>query len=603
MPKETRIKKSKRTHVRQQDVFEYGPKIEPAARVLQYNTSVRAQNTEGGAAAALLQGLGIVERAVPAAVAVVKGKQKESKEAGKLAAGRGEPAVSPDSWVPGVNEAYIEGYQEMTGAGEGYLEIQTLLQQHAVDNAGEDLETFSKTQDMELSKYFAGRTDAFVKGALPGAISLQRQHQSQYLEKVAAEFEMDKLAKTRSLMDANTQQILATSTPEELATNLRMELNHAQDRGKQHGHHRSVSSTQMVNIIGKLAVESGNADLMRFAYELGSAGKIRVIDNDKLAARVSMYEKAARAEAKDMANQSRLNRERQEKDLHSNLTSGMAEFAGMVGNPNANPVERKKAREVLRKTLWEYSNSDRNEQGIQLTQAEIEHFQAELDQATGMNDSIFAATSVPEVEAGLKEAARHDPLSLTAEVMEKAKAFLKEEDYVSIRDLKAQTLSAAAKRGFVKSESHKDWDKDFSDNAAIVNKLNPLSKLPMYNRGPERHRELRFISDAKLEAFMKANNGRRPDRLERRVIFNEAIKEINDSPEFGLDKMGRPLGGLTGNGNVQSHQGVDNPKPGITGSQDRTNRFADAAADRDAAIEEAEKEAEKTLNDLKNDND
>ena len=143
MPRETRIKKSKRETVRQQDVFEYGPKIEPAARVLNYNTSVRAQNTEGGAAQALLEGLGIIEKTVPHAVALVDKTKANYKEAGKLAAGAGGPAEAPKTLMPGAEEAYIEGYQEMTGAGEGYLEIQALLEQHAVDNSGKNLDTFS----------------------------------------------------------------------------------------------------------------------------------------------------------------------------------------------------------------------------------------------------------------------------------------------------------------------------------------------------------------------------------------------------------------------------------------------------------------------------
>jgi hypothetical protein len=80
---------------------------------------------------------------------------------------------------------------------------------------------------------------------------------------------------------------------------------------------------------------------------------------------------------------------------------------------------------------------------------------------------------------------------------------------------------------------------------------------------------------------MKENKGRRPNSLERRVIFDEAIKEINASNEYGLDKHGRPIGGFTGSGSAQNFQGTDNPKPGVSGSQDRQNRFDAASKDRD----------------------
>jgi hypothetical protein len=587
MPKQAKIKKNKRSEVTQQDTFRYTQTIQPAARPVDYNTSVRAQNTSGGAAQALLDGLGLLEKGVAAGTELVDKTGKNYKEAGKAAAARGDKGDAPKSWVPGAEEAYIEGYQEMTGAGEGYLELQGILNQHAMDNAGADHATFSKTQDMEISKFFAGRTDAFTRGALPGAISLQRKHQATYLDNVRKEHELDALAKSRSLMDANIQQIREDTAPKDLHTVLRQELNHAQERGKMLGHHRSVSSMQMVNIMGKEAVRTGNPELMKFAYEYGAAGKIRVIDNEKLASKVAAFEKAARDEARSMANQSRLNRDRAEKDMHSKLTSGMAEYANFVSDPNADPVERKKYREKLRETLWTYSSPDRNPEGIMLTRTEIDHFNNELDEATGYNGSLFASESIPEVEAALRVAARTNPLSLTADRMEAAKQFLSEEDYVTIRELKAQELSSRSKKGYVKSESHKAWDKDQADAFKIANKKNMLNH-PMFQRGPERQRELRYISDSKLDAFMEENKGRRPNREERRKIFTESMKELNDHPEYGLDKDGTPKGGYTGAGVVQNFQGQQPIPEGTTESQDRTNRFGIAIKERDKANDKGE---------------
>jgi hypothetical protein len=189
MPKQAKIKKNKRSEVTQQDTFRYTQNIQPAARPVDYNTSVRPQNTSGGAAQALLDGLGIIESATPHAFDALDKTKKNYKKAGQEAKARGEAKDAPGSIIPGTDDAWIEGYEEMTGAGEGYLELQKVLNEHANENSNATMAEFSMTQDQAIKQFFLGRTDAYTRGALPGAISLQKEYQREFIQKQQAEFE------------------------------------------------------------------------------------------------------------------------------------------------------------------------------------------------------------------------------------------------------------------------------------------------------------------------------------------------------------------------------------------------------------------------------
>jgi hypothetical protein len=535
MAKQSKTRRYRREDVKQQDVFEFGPSIEPAARPVDYDTRVTPKNVKGGAAEALLRGLGLLEDTVPAAVQIMENTKKEHTEQGKLAAARG------DKLNEDATEAFIEGYEQMKGAGEGYLELQSVLQKHYDENVGQDPASFSASQDIAIKNFFLGRSDNYIKGALPGAISLQKEYANDYTKKKAAEFQADLLATNRNHMDANITKIIKEQ-PENLSKELRVELNRQQENMKMQGFHRSVSSAGMVNIMGDKAVQQGNRELMKFAYEKGPDG-IRVIDNAKLAEKVQAYEEAADREARRKVTQAREDRERREKDALSDITSNLSQYASAMSDPQVKPEQRKQLAIEFDKLLHSVSDRNNNPAGLELTAKQIEHYKKMQDNITGLNDNMFANQSVAEVEARARQMARQQPHLLTPDQMNALVPFLSKDDYVSIIDLKAQSQESLRKTGHKKSERERRWDESFKLARDVVSKKNSMGE-PMFERGPERERKYVKLVNAKLDQFRKENKGAWPDDDQAEKIMDDVMKYLNKDPMLGLDDMGMPLGSV-----------------------------------------------------------
>jgi hypothetical protein len=563
MPKQAKIKKNKRSEVRQQDTFEYAQNIQPAARPVDYNTRVTPQNTQGGAAEALLQGLGLLEKGTKATFDVIDKSKKNYKEAGKIAAGKGEAKEAPGSIIPGTEDAWIEGYEEMTGAGEGYLELEKVLQAHANANAGATMDEFALTQDQVIREFFMGRTEAYSRGALPGAIQLQREHQKDFMERQQAEFELDKLTKSRALNDANITQIIK-SEPESLSQTVRMELNHAQERGKVLGLSKLQVSNQFVNLMGQRAVDSADADIMKFAFEKGPDG-IRLIDNPKLAKSIKKYVDDADAEAVSRETARVKQQEKLRKDVTADIGTDLAEYSAMMRNPEIREEDRRLARDAFRKLLRKYSDRDSNPHGIELTERQISGYEKDLQIITGAGDSLFGAASNPEVEANAREVARTNPLALTNEYMDQIKPFLSKDDYVAIVELRAQSMESRRKESHKKSQGEIRWEKSKSLALDVISKKNALG-VALFEKGPERERIGNALLNNLVDQFRQDNKGRWPNELEAYELGTQALKMVNDHPEFGIDPdTGLPRGGRVDQADADNSS--NNSGKGFNGDQ------------------------------------
>jgi hypothetical protein len=524
MPKQSRIKKNKRSEVRQQDVFEFGPKIEPAARPVNYNTSVRAQDTSGGAAQALLEGLGLAGDVLKEYGKYADKRDKAHKEEGKLAAARG------DQLNADATEAFIEGYEEMAGAGEGYLELQAVLNQHANENAGATLEEFATTQDAAIKQFFNGRSDSFTKGALPGAISLQREHQRDFIQAKQAEFEADKLAKSRALNDANITQIIK-GEPKNLSKDIRMELNHRQVSGKQMGLSKMQISGQFVNLMAERAFDNADPNMMQFAYEKGPDG-IRLIDNPKLAPKIRQAEKDAKAEYTRRLNAIDKEREEALKDAKVAVNVKTVEVIDAAGNPELTEADRMK----LVKGAYDLIN--KAEDAGMMTRAESEHHRDELGAIYGP-DGLFAERDNVDRKIQALTLAQGNPEALTPEYLAALKKDITRESYEEIYKAAASTRQRRQTQSHKESPAEKHFKEQKKVYQDIVNRKNPFTNHAMFDRGDQREAAFNTALVKRMAVWQKQNQGKFPNEDETKEIMDQASEDALKAVPQSLTPSGK----------------------------------------------------------------
>jgi hypothetical protein len=528
MPRQARIKASKRSAIRQQDVFEYGPQVQPKARPVKVRTDVRPQSQAGGALNALAEGLSLIEDTIPLWQRAKAADEKRHKAEGKTAAGRG------DKLNEDATEAFIEGYEEITGAGEGYLQLQGILNEVAQKNAGSTLQQFDTQQDQAIKQFFGGRSDAFIRGALPGAISLQKEYRRGHIEKQNAEFEMDKLSKTRSLMESAITQTIKEE-PEQLDVALRGVLSVQQEMGKDPlmGHHRSVSTMQMVTLMGNRAVDSANEDLMDFA-DLKGPGGLRVIDNAVAANKVRQFRESARAELnrREKANEGKA--EKAKKDAKVAINVKMTEIIDAIGNPQATEAQRVE----LIKGAYQMLNE--GEDAGMFTRAESSHHRDELADVHGV-DGIWAERDNVDRKIQALTFAIQDPEKLTDKYLSELKLDLTRSSYEEVFKAMAATEKRRQTQAHKKGprELHFDEQRKVSQN--IVNKKNPYTNMAMFDKGDERERAFNTQVIKAMRGWLAQNKGKYPDEDQvdeiMAVAVEAAFKIVPQSLTAGVPKV------------------------------------------------------------------
>jgi len=574
MARESRVKKNRKQVVQQQDVFEYGQKIRPAARPVSVNTSVTPKNTSGGGAAALLQGLGLAGKAVQAYEGMTKERDARHTDEGKLAAARGD-VLNDDA-----TEAFIAGYEEITGAGEGYLELQQILNQHSNENAEATLAEYAKTQDMAIAEFFAGRTDSFTKGALPGAISLQKEHQRMFLNKKNVEFEADKLAKTRAFADSHITQIIKAA-PADMSKAIRKDLTNTQYLAAKDGMNMSKPqiSAQYVGLMGKRAVDAADPSLLNLTAEPDIYGH-RLIDNPIVADTVRKFVDKAEAEQDSIATERVKKQEKAMKDVTADITSDLADYYAMAGDPTKNAQDRKAARQSMEKLLDAVSDESSNPYKIALPAEDIRRYRREIQTLTGQNDSLFASVSSPEVAADAKQAALMYPEQLTTEIMDNLKPFLSKDDYIAVLTQKASSLKTAKGQAHRKSPQEKIVEQSYATNKAVWSKKDALGH-PMYAFGPERVRYATPIWNSMVNEIRNEKK-RYPNAAELATIEQDVEKLLNAHDKYGVDPTTGMPRLVTNPGPVASPTGKK-PSGGVNDPANPINEKFKKAKDKKAA--------------------
>lgn len=510
MPKQSRTKKSRRAAITQQETFRFGPKIEPAARPLQYDTRVRPQSQEGGALDALLTGLGlagdIVEKGARYKKAVVDPAQRE---AGAISAAKGE-ALNEDA-----TEAFIEGYEEMKGRGEGYNQLEAVLNEHYNENAGATPEEFAITQDNAIKEFFAGRTKSFIKGALPGAISLQKEYAGQYRRDQQEQFELDRLATSRQNVDAGITQSLKEGGD---ATAMRGLLNRLQMEGKDVGLSKMDISRQMVDLLGRRAEESGNSDMLTELSQMKGPDGIRLIDNKELADQVRLWEDRAAQTRRDMQSMTDKRIEKAKKEAKEAVTSKIAVLIDTVGNDAIPVEERMEAARITRKEMQSAYNK-----GL-LTDEDIRKFEKGMDVVLGA-DGLFASTSNVRVKINALAKADKDPNSITAAYLESIQPHLTRKDVEAVWKASERSFDERRKNGNKKSVHQslfEEMDKAFSKKVAIQD---PITKSFTTPNGPDKMAEYLVQRQLHLEAWRQESGKAWPtDPKERKQIIEDSIE-------------------------------------------------------------------------------
>jgi hypothetical protein len=455
----------------------------------------------GGAAQALLDGLGIIESATPHAFDALEKTKKNYKQAGQDAKARGEAKDAPGSVIPGIDEAWIEGYEEMAGAGEGYLELQQVLNKHANDNSNATMAEFSVTQDQAIREFFLGRTDAYTRGALPGAISLQKEYQREFIQKQQAEFELDKLTKSRSLVDANLTQIIK-SEPENLAVTVRTEINHAHERGKALGLSKLQVSNQFVNLMGERAFDSANPDMMKFAYEKGPEG-IRLIDNPKLAPKIRQFQEQAARERDRRQSERVKNAENVSKDVKTNALVRLTEMINFAGQPGGDPAERN---EMLKQFDKELNKAVA--QG-HLSKTEADWFRDEQSAIHGP-DGLFAETDNVDVKVQALIKAQEQPNEITAEYLNSIKPLLTRGSYEQVVKQLTSTWERRKTQAHRESPAEKHFKEQKKVYGSMVNRKNPYTGHALYDKGDEREAVFNTVL---VKIMAKEKEYPNPDRM------------------------------------------------------------------------------------------
>jgi len=277
MPKETRIKKSKRQAIRQQDVFEFGQKIQPAARPVDYDTSVRAQNVSGGGAQALLDGLGLAGDLTKNFGEAKKVMEAEHTAAGKLAGQRGE-VLNADA-----TEAFIKGHEMATGMGAvaNFNNLMVKKHQELLANESTPAE-YEREMKLEERKFLASGSDAYTEGAVRGgALETQKNLSVQFAKAQFKRLQAKGLYNINGIIDGKFAEIAAMpseTTKDRLiqAIAARNVMTSMQQLGmSQYNLDRNQVNNSVIKHLAPIAQAQANPELFAFAFvDDGTGNKI-----------------------------------------------------------------------------------------------------------------------------------------------------------------------------------------------------------------------------------------------------------------------------------------------------------------------------------------
>jgi hypothetical protein len=559
MPRQTQIKKNKGGEVTQQDTFRYRQGISPSARPVHYETRVRPKRLrENLDLENFMSIMDDIKSGMRSGAKIQGLHNKEQMEAGQIAAAKGEKPAGDET------TAWIEGFEAMKGAGEGYNQLSAALSQHYEEYAQEDPKTFDQTQDQVIREFMNGRTDAYIKGILPGAESLVAEYQGAFIQKKQEELHMAKIATTRNLMDAEITKIFKDESIEDKAGAVRGLLTDSQRLGEQSLDLSKMEvSAQLVDLLSRKAVANGNPDILA-ATAVPDENGIRLIDNPKLAKKIEQGVETAQVEKERRIAEAEQARGKALKDAHTDLTSNLSEMLMAAGQGSMQ--QREQAVQAIQKVLYTYGDESRNPYGIELTAKEIEHYHKEVLVLSG-GDGFFAAQTNMDAYSAAYNMARLEPDQLTPERMDALKPLLERGDYEEIVKQKAQALNTRKSQGHKKSIAEKRYEQGVKKTLNVLGAKDPLYGS-LFDNSNEREELGQAVAWAEWDAFIKEHN-RQPTLAEQWEIRAKIKKVVNDAlpaiPRRDLSPEGKARAEEIINGKPRPTIETDTIKTGFQG--------------------------------------
>jgi succinate dehydrogenase flavin-adding protein (antitoxin of CptAB toxin-antitoxin module) len=277
MARETRIKKSQRKEVTQQDVFEYGPSIEPAARPVDYDTRVVAKNTKGGAAQALLDGLGLTGDLVGNYYQAKKVIDANQQAEGKVAGARG------DKLNADATEAFIKGHEMASGMAAVSEFQQEAFKKHTELLANEATpEEYEREMAGLERQALAAQSDAYTEGAVRGGmLEVNKKLSMQYAQAQVKRLQAKGLYNINGIIDTKLAEIMAMPTETDQqktiqAVAARNLMTSMQELGmQQYNLNRNQVNASVAKHLAPIAQAQGNPHLFAYAFvDDGTGNKI-----------------------------------------------------------------------------------------------------------------------------------------------------------------------------------------------------------------------------------------------------------------------------------------------------------------------------------------
>lgn len=417
MPRQARIQGNRQKQITEQDTFRFStPDIKRNARTV----DAFAAPTMSRDAEQLLAIADSWGQTAGTLNAVQKHKQDADKEAGMIAAAKGQ-----DPGEDATNSFLVghETFQGMAAAGE----LKGLMDKAFEENKDLGPEDFQRAMDAAPMQFMAGRSEPFVKGIMADAVDIQKQTFAKYQTHVQQKLRTSGADAIRKRGDYDIMNVLTDKSVLNKPKAIRGLLSDYQAMGKAYNLDRNEVTGLIVEMIGPQAAELGIPELMDFALEDDGTGNaaIHSIHGTKI------QEYRFKAETQKQVNADRVKNLEKEALVKATNSIETAIVDAAVGG------DFKSARAGLDM----FSAPDRNDHGIALegnTVMSYYNFINKLESGQG-----FAPARNAQVYWKLNELAREGKLD--GEVLNANSEYITADDSIVLMKANASAVTAAGK--------------------------------------------------------------------------------------------------------------------------------------------------------------
>ena len=291
---------------------------------------------------------------------------------------------------------------------------------------------------------------------------------------------------------------------------MRTELTALQGKYRELGMERTQVSTLMLHQAGRLAVQYGMPELLEFAMQEDSNGKIRLTDNPELQAKYMTLKNQAESRRDSRLASMATNQKKAVEESDAQYTSGMIAQVHTL-----DPTDKEGAAELLVELL-QFGPDGR----MNLSRLPIGQQQGMVQLLDDSRRSLFATQSDDAMYIRLQE--QHLAGELTFAGLVNAVPHITREDY---QKLFSFIDSATGKTNSAKTTVWRDLRSNF--RTFLSKKLDPKDEYginSLYQDGPSNLEMAVREMDQAVWEYVDKNNGALPDRETANEIFS-AVEE------------------------------------------------------------------------------